>query len=678
MRSVLALLILLVAGPLRGQECRPARVALVLSGGGAKGLAHIGVVRVLDSLGVKPDLIVGTSMGAVIGGMYASGYSGREIDSLARSLPLASLFRTYQPRAPRSLGQLQPLVLWEQSSAGFVLQTAAIHEPEANSLINAAMLRGNLIARGDFNALPIPFRAVATDLRDRSAVVLGTGDLARAVRASVAIPLIVPPESLGARLLVDGGLSANIPVAIARKAGATRVIVSDATERGRDSVNYTSPISLADRLRGFLFEQPLDSLAPDDVRIRPDINGFASLDFAPERVAALIERGTEAARAALAGVTCLPHGTIHAPPAPTRIDTVVTPGARPAARLALLRILGLEGPTLDVQSLRAHVHALSESETFDAIWLGPTGGGDTIRFDLEARPAPRRAAGLGVVFDNEMGGRMWVGVVDRHLLGLTLEGTAALFLGELRRELAVGLRRPYELAGRLVTPTLTAAVATESVRRFDADHNEIPAFDTREIRVFAGIERELGGGWAVAAGGAGVSWREPAIGDAHAAGGLLRVERLDRSATRSVLGEAEITPTVERVRFTASPSIRAGAIGFQPVLRLGWGRRLPLQYTFALGGTDGFPGAHIGEVRGDREAMAGISVTVAVKGPLVITAEAAAGRSATGGPLLGSDGWMAGGRAGVGADTPIGPVRVDYGRATGGREALRVRLGRWF
>jgi outer membrane translocation and assembly module TamA len=76
--------------------------------------------------------------------------------------------------------------------------------------------------------------------------------------------------------------------------------------------------------------------------------------------------------------------------------------------------------------------------------------------------------------------------------------------------------------------------------------------------------------------------------------------------------------------------------------------------------------------------MAGIVVTVAVKGPLVITAEAAAGRSASDGPLLDSAGWIAGGRAGIGADTPIGPVRVDYGRASGGREALRVRLGRWF
>ena len=241
MRFLLRLLIVATAvsaplgPPLVAQTCGSGPVALVLSGGGAKGIAHIGVLRVLDSLGVRPDFVVGSSMGAVIGAMYASGYSGRELDSLTRVVPLGSLFRTYAPRAPRSLGPLQPLVVWEQGAHGFALQNASVRASEVNSLLNVAMLRGNLIARGDFDALPIPFRAVATDLRDRSAVVLASGDLARAVRASIAIPLVFPPESIGTRVLADGGLSANIPIAIAHRAGAARVIVSDATERGQDS-----------------------------------------------------------------------------------------------------------------------------------------------------------------------------------------------------------------------------------------------------------------------------------------------------------------------------------------------------------------------------------------------------------------------------------------------------------
>src|SRR6266508_5308953 len=134
---VLAAIVWLAAvTTLHAQQCSAPRTALVLSGGGAKGIAHIGVLRVLDSLGIRPDLVVGTSMGAVVGALYASGYSGRELDSLARIVPLAALFRTYQPLAPRALGILQPLVLWEQGDRGFALQSASDVEAEANALVN--------------------------------------------------------------------------------------------------------------------------------------------------------------------------------------------------------------------------------------------------------------------------------------------------------------------------------------------------------------------------------------------------------------------------------------------------------------------------------------------------------------------------------------------------------------
>jgi outer membrane protein assembly factor BamA len=159
---------------------------------------------------------------------------------------------------------------------------------------------------------------------------------------------------------------------------------------------------------------------------------------------------------------------------------------------------------------------------------------------------------------------------------------------------------------------------------------------------------------------------------------MARLARSDRSSYRSVLGQAELTPTVTRLAVEASPTFHVGPLGVQPIVRVGWGRRLPLQYRFQLGGADGFPGLHIGELRGNREAMAGAAITIPLKGVVVLVAEGATGRSASGGPLLDSHGWIGGARAGIGADTPIGPIRFDYGFASGGREARRVRLGRWF
>ena len=203
----------------------------MLSGGGAKGLAHIGMLMALDSIGIRPSLIVGTSMGAVVGALYASGLSAREIDSLTRALPIAHAFESAPPRGSAAWGTLIPQLVWEEGPRGFAVQNMAVRASEVNSLLGTTLLRGNLIARGDFDRLPIRLRVVATNLRDRTVVVLHGGDLAQAVRASLSIPLVFPPEVVGEQTLTDGGLSANIPVAVARAAGARRILVSDVTER---------------------------------------------------------------------------------------------------------------------------------------------------------------------------------------------------------------------------------------------------------------------------------------------------------------------------------------------------------------------------------------------------------------------------------------------------------------
>jgi predicted acylesterase/phospholipase RssA len=677
---LILVLALAAAAPLRAQACLPARTALVLSGGGAKGLAHIGVLRALDSMGVRPDLVVGTSMGAVVGAMYASGYSGRQIDSLARALPISSLFRTYEPRAPQSLGPLQPLVVWEQGERGFTLQSPAVREAEVNALVSAALLRGNLLARGDFDALPIPFRAVATDLADRGPVVLASGDLARAVRASFAIPLIFAPERIDGRTLSDGGLSANIPVAVARAAGATRVIVSDATERLADSTDLASPIVLADRLLGFLFQQPSAELAAGDIWIRPAVDDFTSLNFAPANVTRLIEHGAAAADSVLARTSCLPRAAVAAQrDAPRWIGEVAIAGAEPAAREALLRGLGLrEHDSLDVAALRRGVRRIGESDTYRALWLTPGGRGDSVRFDVVERPAPRRVAGLGLAFDNELGGRIWVGAVDRRLLASSIEGSGALFLGELRRELALGFRHNFQLGRRLLTPTLTVRLATETVRRFDASRDEIPGAHTREAIGFLGAEKVLGRSWLLSAGAEARSWREPDRPAETTVGPVVHLRRSGRGAAPQVVLDGLWTAAYRQATLDALGTVHAGSLRLRPRLRLGWGETLPLQLTLPLGGDDGFPGLHVGERRGDREAMASLLLTHALSGPLLARVEVAAGRSAFGGAVLDGRGWVAGVRAGLGAETPVGPVRIEYGRSTGGGEALFVRLGQWF
>lgn len=669
----------LAAGPLQAQDCRPPRTALVLSGGGAKGIAHIGVLAALDSLGIRPDLIVGSSMGAAVGALYASGYRGNTLDSLVRVAPLSQLFRNYRPRAPRSLGVRRPLVLWEQGDRRFHLQSAAIVESEVSALVSAAMLKGNLIARGNFDSLPIPFRAVATDLATGKPVVIGTGDLAQAVRASIAIPLVFAPELRDSQFLADGGLSANVPVAVARAEGAERVIVSDATEHPAASFDGYSPINVADRLIEFLFQQPAESLHQGDVMVRPNVDGFNSLNFSPKRIERLLANGRAAADSSLGGVEC------RRPPAadpgqelPSRITGFTAPAANDSERLALERMLGFGlGDTLDVELLRSRVHGLGTSDAYHSVWLGPHGSGDSVGFDLSIRRASRRVVAIGLGYDNELGGRLWAGAVDRRIFGLALEGSAALFLDAFRKELYTGFRRKFQIARQLMDPTLTIRLATEDIRRFDPDGDEREELETREGLGFAGVERVFSHGWEAALGLHGHAWREPAGSELSTLGIAARAIRVSRTRGRVVRAEAVWTGVYQRARLEAELLGQFGVVHFTPRAAVGWGDDLPIQLAFPLGGDDGFPGLHLGERRGDREAMLGLMFTVPLKGPLLGRVEFAGGRTANGGPLLGDDGWVGGVRAGIGADTPVGLVRFEYGYSTEDRGAVFVRLGDW-
>lgn len=661
---------------LRAQSCPEPRTALVLSGGGAKGLAHIGVLRTLDSLGIRPDLVVGASMGALIGAMYASGYSGNAIADLIDENPVSPLFSRFAPRVPRSLRPLQPVLVWELGERGFTLQNTAVREAEVNALLGAALLRGNLLARGDFDGLPVPLRVVTTDLADRRAVILTRGDLARAVRASIAIPLVMAPQKLDGRFLADGGLSGNIPIAIARAAGAERVIVSDATERRPDTLNLYSPLVLAERLLGFLFEQPREPLRPGDVYIRPAIEGFQSLDFSPDRVARLLDLGRRAADTLLQRPVCDP-ARPSAPQPPEFVGEVTAPEAAPQERALLADALDLaRGDSLLPAALAARIRRLGASERFEGVWLNPARSGDSVSFSLTAERAPRLVGALGLAYDNELGGRVWVGGVDRRLLGF-VEASGALLLGNLSKDLLLGLRRAAPATGSFTTPALALRLSRENVRAFAADGTELAELPTREGVLFGGAEQVLGGGWSVAAGAERRWWRNPDRSTADAVGGIVRVSR-DGRRSRELTVDLVWTGEYRRAFFEADRAFTGGRLRIRPRIRVGWGEELPTQLTFPLGGHDGFPGLHLGERRGDREAMAAIQVGYAVLGPLMIQAEGAVGRTATGGALLSSGGWVSGIRLGVGAETAVGPVRFEYGIADGGREAVFVRTGRWF
>lgn len=274
-------------------------IGLVLSGGGARGAAHIGVLRVLEKLYIPIDVVTGTSMGAIVGGMYASGYSVDEIEKLLRETDWDAVFRDEPPRKDRSFRR-------KRDDFNFMVKLEAGLK-DGKVTIPKGLLQGQqlllrlksltLSAPRDFDALPIRFRAVAADIETGEAVTLGKGSLATAMLASMSIPGVFAPVEWNGRLLVDGGFANNAPVQLARELGADIVIVVDLSEEPGGRGKLSSPFSILNQILGFTIQrntaEQLKTLGHEDVLIQPDLSQYSSTDF--WRVAEMIDIGVSAA-----------------------------------------------------------------------------------------------------------------------------------------------------------------------------------------------------------------------------------------------------------------------------------------------------------------------------------------------------------------------------------------------
>ena len=289
--------------PPQADAARP-RIGLVLSGGGARGAAHIGVLKMLDDLHVPIDAIAGTSMGAVVGGLYASGYSAREIESIMTSVNWQEAFRDRPTRTDLTFRRKEeeenflvnfPLGL---RSRHFQLPKGLIQGQKLSQILRRLTLATAEIT--DFDALPTRFRAVATDLETGDPVVMHTGDLAGAMRASLSAPGVFAPVERDGRLLVDGGLAENLPIDVARAMGVDILIVVDVSTPLVTRDKLTNAPAISNQMLAILIrrneQRQLDSLSKRDVRIAPILGDYSPYDFGI--VARAVAAGEQAALAA--------------------------------------------------------------------------------------------------------------------------------------------------------------------------------------------------------------------------------------------------------------------------------------------------------------------------------------------------------------------------------------------
>lgn len=294
-----------------GDPDRP-RIGLVLGGGGARGFAHVAVLKELERQRIPVDCIAGTSMGALVGGLYASGMSAEQIETSLREMDWAEMFNDRVARPERSFRRKRDddlaLIAGKPGIGNEGIKIAPGVLSGERVLLLLERLTQPVATRSHFDRLPIPFRAVATDLNTGQAVVMDRGNLALAMRASMSIPGVFRPVARDGHLLVDGGLVNQLPVDVVRAMGADRVIAVDVSSPLLQLDEGASPLEIVDQISGFMTvgsaNAQIATLGADDVLIKPALGtevgtgDFEMLELALK----LGDASTEAARPELAAL----------------------------------------------------------------------------------------------------------------------------------------------------------------------------------------------------------------------------------------------------------------------------------------------------------------------------------------------------------------------------------------
>ena len=277
------------------QTKRP-KIGLVLSGGGAKGFAHIGVLKVLEQAGVQIDYIGGTSMGAVVGGLYASGYNATQIDSIFRTINFDNLLNDFTPRTSKNFYEKRNDELY-----AFVLpfNKFKIGIPEA---LSKGMYNYNLLSSftksvrhvRDFNQFKIPFLCIATNIETGEQVILDKGNLAHAMIASSAFPTLFSPVEMNGMLLVDGGVTNNYPIEEVRKMGADIIIGVDVQDGLLNRSELKEATKILSQVTTFQSIEKMNiNIKNTDIYIKPDIKEYGLISF--DKGLNIIKKGEEAA-----------------------------------------------------------------------------------------------------------------------------------------------------------------------------------------------------------------------------------------------------------------------------------------------------------------------------------------------------------------------------------------------
>jgi NTE family protein len=448
------------------------RIGLVLSGGGARGAAHVGVIRVLEELRIPIDAVAGTSMGAVVGGLYAAGLGADEIDAVFRELDWQDLLTDRAPRRDlvyrrkqddRSI--LARGALGLRPGEGVELPLGLVQGQKVTQLLRTATLRVAEVQ--DFDRLPVPFRALATDLETGEPVVLRSGDLATVLRASMSAPGVFAPVEIDGRMLVDGGLVDNLPVDLVRSMGVDLVIAVDVSFplAARDGLG--SALDVTNQMIAIMVRRgTLESrtrLGGRDILVEPDLGRMTAVSF--RGVPQAVESGAAAARASgerLASLSRSPEAYAvyvaarQRPPRPTEPLAFVRPG--PGSQDDAHRIEavfgGLAGAPLDPPVLKRKLERQYGLDRYESLDYRFVREADQLGLEIDARRESwgpnflRLGVGLEQDFDGGAIANAGASLLMTDLNALDAEWLVELQLGE-EPQLVTEFFQPLSLTGDL-------------------------------------------------------------------------------------------------------------------------------------------------------------------------------------------------------------------------------------
>nr|WP_233267619.1 patatin-like phospholipase family protein [Algibacter sp. L1A34] len=428
-KTFILLLILFITFSAKAQnktETHKTKVGLVLSGGGAKGLAHIGVLKVIDSLGIKIDYVAGTSMGAIIGGLYAAGYSGNQLDSIFHEVDFDKLISDDLPRSSKAFYERDNA---ERYAVKLPFDNFKIKLPSALSrgqntynLFSSLTLPFNGIS--DFNKLHIPFFCIATNVETGKQVVLDTGDLTQSIMASSALPSLYQPVIINNNVLIDGGVTNNYPIEELRAKGMDKIIGVDVQDGLLNRDELLSAPDVLFQINNFRTINDMKlKTKHTDIYIKPNIKEYNVVSFNEGRE--IIESGKKAALENLEDFKALPirkktHYLKEKIPDSITINNFSVKGNNNYTRAYVLGKLKLKpNEKISYKDLVKGVNNLVATNNFDSFQykLKPTGTSETYNLETHLTETKNTTfLKLGIHYDDLYKSAVLVNITKKQLL----------------------------------------------------------------------------------------------------------------------------------------------------------------------------------------------------------------------------------------------------------------------